>query len=368
MKSNPKNSSRISSKQIVDELFKSSVDFFESSIKEVEKRLKFSIVHFAAALELALKTKLAAEHWTLLLDNPDKFKYEKFISGDFISVSASKIIERINSLCSHEIDKDELAAYNKIFFHRNIIMHYFHHDFDDESKKNEIVMCELNAWYYISKRLYLWAQSHLKTHSSRILTLNRSMSLLNNYTDVAFDKVNDFISEQEKNGKKVTTCNICNRKSVIELREDYRGNIFRVVNTKCEVCNNSLRQIFAVCPECSTEILFKGGVPSPFLCKKCEYDLSNGLVALPESDLPSKIAEKNVRCSSCSSERIFKDVESYRDLFLCFDCGKYSRMLETCEFCNTDVLDFDSEGSFFSGCGVCGGAIGCHGEDFENQS
>lgn len=362
MKSDPKNSPQLSSEQIVAKLFESSVDFFESSVEQIEKRLKFSIVQFATALELALKTKLAAEHWTLLLDNPDKFKYEKFLSGDFTSVSASKIIERINSLCSHEIDKDELTAYNKIFFHRNIIMHYFHNAFDDESKKNEIVMSEFIAWFYLSKRLDLWTKSHLKEHSSKLWRLNRKMSSFEKYIDVAFDKVKDAISEQEKNGKKVRICNICNKKSSIELKIKHIGNIFKVIDAKCEVCNSSISPIFAVCPGCSTEILFEDDVPSPFLCKECEYDLSSDLVALPEFDWSSHTADNDVRCSYCESERIFKD-EGGDELFVCFDCGEYSYTLETCEWCGTDIMGFDSEDSYVAGCGVCGGLIGRHEND-----
>jgi hypothetical protein len=43
----------------------SAFDFLESSVDEIKTHPKYSVIHFATAVELLLKARLIHEHWSL---------------------------------------------------------------------------------------------------------------------------------------------------------------------------------------------------------------------------------------------------------------------------------------------------------------
>ncbi|MEQ4691025.1 hypothetical protein [Providencia manganoxydans] len=54
--------------QLFNSLVLNAIDFLYSSIDNLDKRPKNSIVDFYTAIELFLKARLMLEHWTLILD------------------------------------------------------------------------------------------------------------------------------------------------------------------------------------------------------------------------------------------------------------------------------------------------------------
>lgn len=68
-------------------LVENALDFLERSINDLSTAPKYSVIHFYASIELFLKARLLAEHWTLVVDrrkSPSKADFEK---GDFASVT-----------------------------------------------------------------------------------------------------------------------------------------------------------------------------------------------------------------------------------------------------------------------------------------
>tara|TARA_B100000965_G_scaffold361709_1_gene343253 strand:+ start:503 stop:721 length:219 start_codon:yes stop_codon:yes gene_type:complete len=53
--------------ELFDSLVKNAIDFLDSSLDDLEKRPKNSIVDFYTSIELFLKARLMDEHWTLIL-------------------------------------------------------------------------------------------------------------------------------------------------------------------------------------------------------------------------------------------------------------------------------------------------------------
>jgi hypothetical protein len=69
----------------LDGIVNNGFDFFRKSLAEFDAEPKFSVIHFFAAVELFLKARLMAEHWSLVVSKDPS--WEGFERGDFKSVT-----------------------------------------------------------------------------------------------------------------------------------------------------------------------------------------------------------------------------------------------------------------------------------------
>src|SRR5713226_3157429 len=86
---------RPQSEQMFDSLVANAIDFLRHSIDELEKKPKYSVIHFCAAIEIFLKAKLMREHWSLIDEEPQKANITRFLNGDFKSVGIDATINRL---------------------------------------------------------------------------------------------------------------------------------------------------------------------------------------------------------------------------------------------------------------------------------
>lgn len=109
----------------IDALSENGCHFLRSTLDEVKKDdpagNRNAVIFAAAALEALLKARLAIEHWTLLFEDPAKAKIADLKSGEFVSVSASKIVPRLNNVASLDLKND---APEKVFKLRNRVVHF----------------------------------------------------------------------------------------------------------------------------------------------------------------------------------------------------------------------------------------------------
>ena len=109
----------------IDVLSENGCHFLRSTLDEVVKDdqsgNRNAVIFAAAALEVLLKARLAIEHWTLLFEDPAKAKISDLKSGEFVSVSASKIVQRLNNVASLDLKND---APDKVFKLRNRVVHF----------------------------------------------------------------------------------------------------------------------------------------------------------------------------------------------------------------------------------------------------
>lgn len=112
-------------KHAVEVLAENGRHFLRSTLREINQNSdagnRNSVVFVAAAVEILLKTRLALEHWTLLLDDPSRAKLQDLASGDFVSAQASKLIPRLNNVVSLDL-RPESA--NQVFRLRNRMVHF----------------------------------------------------------------------------------------------------------------------------------------------------------------------------------------------------------------------------------------------------
>lgn len=109
----------------IDVLSENGCHFLRSTLEEVAKDdqagNRNAVIFAAAALEVLLKARLAIEHWTLLFEEPAKAKLSELKGGDFVSVSAAKIVQRLNNVASLDLKHD---APDKVFKLRNRVVHF----------------------------------------------------------------------------------------------------------------------------------------------------------------------------------------------------------------------------------------------------
>lgn len=85
--------------------------------------LKQAIINLSNCLELLIKYRLLVEHWGFIFDDVNKAKETSLDSGDFISVSFNKGIERLRNICN--IDTDRYFLYSRELYKlRNKLVHY----------------------------------------------------------------------------------------------------------------------------------------------------------------------------------------------------------------------------------------------------
>ena len=84
--------------------------------------IKHLIINLSACIELLVKFRLLEEHWAFIFDDINKANEENIYSGDFLSVSFSKGIERLLKLCG--INKQKyFSASQKLYKYRNRAVH-----------------------------------------------------------------------------------------------------------------------------------------------------------------------------------------------------------------------------------------------------
>lgn len=98
-------------------------DLFHDEEIHYPYSLKQAIINLSNCLELLIKYRLLAEHWAFIFDDVNKANETSFDSGDFISVSFIKGIERLKNICKIDIDR-YFKFSRELYKLRNKLVHY----------------------------------------------------------------------------------------------------------------------------------------------------------------------------------------------------------------------------------------------------
>jgi hypothetical protein len=106
------------SKQLSFNLLHNSLDYLLSAAEHAERQdarsLKYALLHFFAAVELALKARLHREHWSLIFADVDKATDDALRSGDFRSVDFETACKRLENISALSIDKLTLQRLDEL--------------------------------------------------------------------------------------------------------------------------------------------------------------------------------------------------------------------------------------------------------------
>lgn len=111
-------------------LLENALDFLKSAVEytrtrdEDERNIKYGLLHLCDGIELLIKCRLNAEHWTLVLENVDRTSVTNFATGDFRSASWENSIRRLEEIVGVAFSKKEKRLLEHLRKLRNRIQHF----------------------------------------------------------------------------------------------------------------------------------------------------------------------------------------------------------------------------------------------------
>lgn len=259
---------RQSKEQLFDALVKNAMDFVESALESLDRRPKNAIVELYTAIELFLKARLMAEHWTLIIGKPEAASLQTFGLGDFQSVYLDDSAKRLKEIVGEPLDEKALTNFRGLGEHRNQIVHFAHSDYPNAPGERAGVVVELWAsWHYLHKLLtQTWTQT-FSAYQGEIIRLHGRMMSQVDFIQARFQEVEPQINELAKQGGAFVRCNHCRTaagkvEAVHKWGSDYRclvcdstGLAIKPTDATvpCNLCGTPLRILdkeLVACPTC----------------------------------------------------------------------------------------------------------------------
>mgnify|MGYP003381811704 CR=1 FL=1 len=342
-------------------LSESAFDFLEKSVDEFKTHPKYSVIHFATAVELLLKARLMHEHWTLVVDRASDVSLEDFLSGQCKTVTQTDAIKRLNNACGENIPKDAIAQFAKIAAHRNQMIHFFHKagtEKADQALIEEIVKEQCLSWYYLERLLSEWGDQ-FEEFDTKIAGVRWRMKQNRAFLSVAFDRLKPEIEAAKKTGTVFQACSGCGYEAAAV--SDLSDILFE---KHCRVCGLGEAYIEIPCPgDCGTTLHIEADHGSDRTCETCGHEVSTselGEVLDTEYSDPSDF-HTQLNCAMCST---LGSVVQHHDTFICTECLSTDDSAPLCEWCNErQIGGGDLEYSYHSGCEFCDGQAGWTKDD-----
>ena len=345
--------------EMLERLVANAIDFLSRSIDEIDNNPKFSVIHFYTAVELFLKARLLAEHWSLLVSKCQTPDINKFQSGDFISVSLEEAKEKLEKVLGIRISKEKFDAFTIVRGHRNKMVHFFHEAHStkqDEALREKIAKEHLGAWYSLNRLLLHEWKDVFEPWKVKITQLDERLRNLNQYLQVVFEKFEPEIDARKKRGSTFTKCPSCDFNSY-----EHHQIVGDFYDPECIVCGFLGGSVIRIdCPDCARPIFFENeGFGACESCgKKIEpRDLSTAIIDAHENtylSIKNGDFEGAGNCASCDG---YQTVVRIRGRYFCASCFQWSDELQKCDYCG-DINNGVMDDSYLWGCGICSGKLG----------
>ena len=343
--------------EIFRRLVENAFDFLDRSIEEIEERPKYSLIHFYAAVELFLKARLASEHWSLVVTQRQEADWQKFVDGDFRSVSLEEAAKKLDKVIRSGLTNHELRAFQYVAKHRNEAVHFFHKANYDKNRKRAIriiVKQQLHAWYFLHRLLRERWKTIFDKWDKKITNIDKRLRKHKAFLQIIFEEKGKLIQERKNRGALFNSCPYCG----LEAQEHI--NKFDIpYMSECLVCGAIDSCLKIKCSDCQSEVNFVNQGFST--CIECQKNYEPQDLAYHLSDKEQAYMDKMEgdvywdigSCDSCVSYqtvvRIGKD-------YLCACCFEKFDCLSMCEWCN-ELNTGDMEHSYLLGCNHCEGLL-----------
>lgn len=350
--------------EMFNRLVENAFDFLFKAVSEIEGQPKYSVIHFYAAVELFVKARLMKEHWSLVISQRQEADWDKFIAGDFQSVTLTEAANKLKKVVLSGLSKAELEAFREVANDRNKMVHFFHeaHSVEESDKfKRDIVKKQLKAWFFLHQLLIDKWKAEFLPWDEKILELDNELRKLHEFLQVIFDNLKPKINENKKKGILYEECPSCGFEAQ-ELCEDENT----IYEAQCLVCGLIEKSLNIQCPDCGeTVTLKKEGFGQCQSCgKRLEPEdvaselIDGGAAHIAAMEGDDSWGEGN--CSDCDGYHTV--VRTENDECICASCFGVFELLEVCGWCN-ELNTGDMEHSYFAGCNHCDGMAGWHKDD-----
>lgn len=341
-------------------LTESAFDFLEQSLEDLPSKPKFSIIHFYTALELFLKARLLAEHWSLIVNGRNVPSKENFDKGNFKSVGLYEACELLNNVAETKIPRAHRAAFARVAAIRNQMIHFYHVESDVNGKEEAmevVVTVELAGWYFLHDLLHSW-QALFDPWKDRIREMHRTLQRHRGFLQAAFDALSDSIQQTIGDHILVVNCPSCGFAA-----ERHDSDLAQVYASECVVCGFCDICIRILCPRCEKhEAIFRESASTTMCLAGCELPREATLVqhfgeaAIEHYDVREGIEPTfPINCGACASYRTV--VELPNGVLFCTNCFDNTGQLEICDWCSDRSTHLPAE-SFVTGCCFCDGRLG----------
>lgn len=344
---------------MLNRLIDNAFDFLRKATEDLENDPKFSVIHFHAAVELFLKARLMKEHWSLVISQRQQPDWNKFISGDFQSISLDGAAERLEKVVRSGLTKSELKSFREVTKHRNKVVHFFHEAHSDEENQEQvrlIVKQQLTAWYFLHHLMTNRWKETFNKWEDKIIAIDKKLMSLHTFLQISYDQLKPEIEKKRAVGILFKNCPSCGFKAQDTISEQKKLH-----TSKCLVCCLSEKAIKISCPSCEEEVTF---IDEGFArCDGCgdsfepehlaDEMIDGGAAHIAAMDGDNSYDPGN--CSDC--EGYHTVVRTEDDEFICTSCFLVCEHLQNCHWCGEPNTG-DMEYSMWKGCGICDGRAG----------
>jgi hypothetical protein len=209
------------------DLFKGLVEnglgFLSHAIEALESAPKFSVIEFYTALELFLKARLMHEHWSLVVTkDPD---WDKFVSGDFVSVGFDEACIRLDKVVGSPISARSRNKFNAVRRHRNKLVHFFHAGERPEHQIIEQVAIEqLSAWYELHQLIMHQWKDVFASWEKSLAQIETRLTRHKKYLGAKFEGLSSKLTGLKAGGTEIGICHICNFEAAVVQRRSCRSS------------------------------------------------------------------------------------------------------------------------------------------------
>ena len=345
---------------LLERLVENALDFLSQSIRELlDEQPKYSVIHFHAAVELFLKARLMAEHWSLVVARSKEPDWDGFVAGDFVSVSLEEAAKKLDKVVRSGLGNQALRAFVGVTKHRNKMVHFFHEGVsvdENDQLRRKVAKEQLTAWYLLHKLLTSKWSDVFSPWSRQLGEIDGELRTLQEFLKVVYEQVEPQIDRRKENGAIFSDCPSCGFES--QEHEDWVGDLYEA---KCLVCGLADRCLTIECPRCGEAVRF---VNEGFgECGCCERPLEpENVAAALVDEQAAHVARMDGddswelgNCSDCDGFHTV--VRLNEDGHLCTSCFGEFEFMQVCGWCN-ELNTGDMTDSSWAGCSVCDGSIG----------
>lgn len=349
---------------MLERLIENAIDFLSNAVDQLGDQPKYSIISFHSAVELFLKARLMAEHWTLVVGKRQEPDWGKFESGDFQSVSLEEAAARLEKVVKSGLSRKELEVFREVSTHRNKTVHFYHEAHSDEEKKaamRAIVQRQLVAWYLLHRLLIEQWEDVFSPWAGKIADIDQKLRGLHEFLSIIFENEREHIAELEAQGMLIRACPSCGFASQVH---DYETEVVYVCS--CVVCGLKQTAVQIFCPDCNERVFFEGEGYST--CTGCDRNFEpDELVSVLTDEGAEHVAAMEGddsydpgNCSDCDGYHTVIHTET--DQILCLNCFGLFETMGRCGWCNEPNTG-NMENSYWAGCNHCDGRAGWDRDD-----
>lgn len=194
-----------------ENLVESALEFLETSCDQYggsrlpdRRGLKHSTLSLCIGIELFLKARLADEHWTLILQNVDRYREGDRDRGSFQSIGLRDSIARLLEVCRLSISQEAENAFANLADLRNKFMH-----FGCTDSAERVTGIQLRAWHYFMDLFGHDFMELSEEHARALQAIKTRMLRRDEFLASRFEEVRASIEQRAQAGAKIISCPFC---------------------------------------------------------------------------------------------------------------------------------------------------------------